>query len=159
MAKRGTEVSTPKGTVERMPRAMGPFGDIERLFDDFFGRRYPRAFGWDRPFGEPQAFGPSVDVIDRDDEVLVRAEVPGYNKEDIEVAVSGNALTLKGETRTEEKQEEGDYYHCEISRGSFSRTIGLPADVDESKASMKDGVLELTLPKIERSKRRTISIS
>jgi HSP20 family molecular chaperone IbpA len=61
----------------------------------------------------------------------------------------------------EEKEEKGDYYRCEISQGSFTRIIALPAEVDESKAtaSMKDGMLELTLPKAEKSKRHTISIS
>jgi HSP20 family protein len=159
MAK-GSEVtvSQGKGTLERMPRAT-PFGEVERLFDDFFGRRWPRPFAWER-FPEMPAM-PSVDVIDRDDEVVVRAEVPGYKKEDIEVSVSDSSLTIKGETKTEEKEEKGDYYRCEISRGAFTRTVELPAAVDDSKAkaSMRDGVLELTLPKLEKAKRHTIAIS
>lgn len=145
-----------KGAVERMPR---PFGDIDRLFDDFLGRRWLRPFG--RSFGELAESLPSVDVIDRPDEVVVRAEVPGYKKEDIEISVSNSTLTLKGETKVEEKEEKGDYYRCEISRGSFYRMVDLPAAVDEekAKATMKDGVLELTLPKSEKAKRRTIAIS
>jgi HSP20 family protein len=157
MAK-GKEVAVSKGgTLERMPR---PFGDVERMFDDFFGRRWLRPFAWERPMVEMPAM-PSVDVIDRDDEVVVRAEVPGYKKEDIEVSVSDSSLTIKGETKTEEKEEKGDYYRCEISRGAFSRTVRLPAEVDDSKAkaSIKDGMLELTLPKREKSKRHTIAIS
>jgi HSP20 family protein len=154
MAKRGTEIAVSKGKLERMPQAMSPFGEIDRLFDDFFGRRW-------LPFAERPEFGPNVDVIDRDDEVVVRAEAPGFRKEEIEVSVSGNMLTLSGETATEESEEKGNYYRCEISRGAFSRTLALPAEVDESKAkaSMKDGMLELTLPKVEKSKRRTITIS
>jgi HSP20 family protein len=107
------------------------------------------------------AAAPSIDVIDRDDEVLVRAEVPGYKKEDIEVLVSDSSLTIKGETKTEEKEQKGDYYRCEISHGTFSRTIDLPVAVDESKAkaSMKDGMLELALPKLQKSKRHSITIS
>jgi HSP20 family protein len=161
MAKRGTEVAISKGKLERMPRAVSPFGEIDRLFDDFFGRRWPRAFGWDRPFAELPEVGPNVDVIDRDDEVVVRAEVPGFKKEEIEVSASGNILTLTGEMGTEEKEEKGNYFRCEISHGAFSRTLALPAEVDESKAkaSMKDGMLELTLPKIEKARRRTITIS
>jgi len=159
MAK-GSEVtvSKGKGTLERMPRAT-PFGEVERLFDDFFGRRWLRPFAWER-FPEMAAM-PSVDVIDRDDEVVVRAEVPGYKKEDIEISVSDSSLTIKGETKTEEKEEKGDYYRCEISRGAFTRTVELPAAVDDSKAkaSMKDGMLELTLPKVEKSKRHTITIA
>jgi HSP20 family protein len=69
-------------------------------------------------------------------------------------------LTLKGDMKAEEKEEKGDYYRCEITRGTFSRTLTLPAEVDEAKAkaAMKDGVLELTLPKVETSKRRRITI-
>ena len=160
MAKSGNEVAVSRGKVERMPRTLTAFGEIDRLFEDFLGRRFPRAFGWERPLADIVELAPDVDVIDREDEVVVRAEMPGYKKEDIEVSVSGNMLTLKGETNTEAKEENGDYYRQEISRGAFSRTVALPADVDDSKAkaSMKDGVLELTLPKVEKSKRRTITI-
>ncbi|HYX63209.1 MAG TPA: Hsp20/alpha crystallin family protein [Burkholderiales bacterium] len=162
MAKEGKEITVSKGKLERIPPAR-PFGDIARTMDELFGRRWLRPFEWERwerPFAEVAAM-PSVDVIDRDDEVVVRAEVPGYKKEDIEVSVSDSLLTIKGETKTEEKEEKGDYYRCEISHGAFSRSIGLPATVDDSKAkaSMKDGVLELTLPKLEKSKRHTIAIS
>ena len=68
--------------------------------------------------------------------------------------------SIKGETKHEEKEEKGDYYRSETSRGAFSRMVSLPADVDESKAkaSLKDGVLELTLPKVEKAKRRTIKV-
>ncbi|TAK87490.1 MAG: Hsp20/alpha crystallin family protein [Betaproteobacteria bacterium] len=160
MAKGNKEVTISKGALERLPRP-APFGDVERLFDEFFGPRWLRPFGWQRPLAEVTAYVPSVDVIDREDEVVVRAEMPGYKKEDIEISVSGSTLTLKGETKAEEKEEKGDYYRCEISHGAFSRTVALPAEVDEAKtkASMKDGVLELTLPKVEKAKRRTITIS
>lgn len=158
MAKRSTDVGFSKGNLERMPRGLGAFGDIERLFDSFFGGRWPRA--WDRSFGDLTEFGPKLDVIDRDEDVLVRAEVPGFKKEEIECAVSGNMLTLSGETSSEEKEEKGNYYRAEITRGSFVRTVPLPAEVDDAKAkaSMKDGMLELTLPKIEKARRRTIPI-
>ena len=159
MAKEKEVAVSKGGALERMPR-LAPFGDIDRMFDDFLGRRWLRPFGWERPFPEmPSA--PSVDVIDRDDEVMVRAELPGYKKEDIEVSVSNTSLTIKGETKTEEKEEKGDYYRCEISRGAFLRTVSLPAEVDDAKAkaSMKDGMLELTLPKREKSKRHSIAIA
>jgi HSP20 family protein len=158
MAK-GSEIPVSKGELERMPRP-APFGEVERLFDDFFGRRWLRPFAWEGMFPEMPAM-PSVDVIDRDDEVVVRAEVPGYKKEDIEVSVSDSSLTIKGERKAEQKEEKGDYYRCEISQGAFSRTVALPAEVDDAKAkaTMKDGMLELTLPKREKSKRHTITIA
>jgi len=158
MAK-GSEITISKGKLERMPRP-APFAEVERLFDDFFGGRWLRPFAWESMFPEIPGM-PSVDVIDRDDEVLVRAEVPGYKKEDIEISVSDSSLTIKGETKAEEKEEKGDYYRCEISHGAFSRTVALPAEVDDAKAkaTIKDGMLELKLPKREKSKRHTITIS
>jgi HSP20 family protein len=143
-----------------MPRPRSPFGEIDRLFDDFFGRRWGRGLGW-YPFGERGEFGPNVDIIDRDDEVVVRAEVPGFKKDEIEVSVSGSTLTLSGTAAAEQREEKGNYYRYEISRSAFSRTLELPAEVDESKAkaSLKDGMLELTLPKLEKSRRRSITIS
>lgn len=159
MAKGSKDITVSKGNLERLPH-FSPFGDVERMFDEFFNRRWLRPAGWERPLAELASM-PSVDVIDRDDEVVVRAEVPGYKKEDIEILVSDSSLTIKGEMKTEEKEEKGDYYRCEISHGAFTRTIALPAEVDDSKAkaSMKDGLLELTLPKREKSKRHAISIS
>jgi HSP20 family protein len=157
MAKIAKEAVVSKGAVERMPRPA--LFDIDRMVEDLFNKRWLRSFGWERPLELP-AF-PSVDIIDRDDEVIVKAEVPGYKKEDLEISVADTTLTIKGETKTEEKEERGDYYRCEISRGAFTRTLALPAAVDDTKAQavMKDGVLELTLPKLEKSKRHTIAIS
>lgn len=162
MAEQGKEVTVKKGEIQKAPtRMLSPFENFDRMFEDFFGR------GWMRPFRrEWMAFPeldltmPKVDVIDRDEEVLVRAEVPDVKKEDIEVSISGNTVTIKGQTNHEEKEEKGDYYRAEITHGAFSRMVALPADVDEAKAkaALKDGVLELTLPKIEKAKRRSIKV-
>lgn len=161
MAKGEGEVTVRKGELERMPaRVLHPFDEMERMFDDFLGRRWMQPFRWARPLAEFGFSEPKVDVLDRDDEVLVRAELPGVKKEDLEISISGQSLTIRGETKHEEKEEKGDYYRCEIARGSFSRMLTLPAEVDESKATaaMKDGILELKLPKIEKSRRRTIKV-
>lgn len=162
MAEKRKDVAVAKGEIERMPaRAVSPFEQMDRVFDDFFGRGWLRPFRFERPMlSEFDWKLPKVDVMDRKDDVVVRAEMPGVKKEDIEVSVSGNTLTIKGESKHEEKEEKGDYWRCEISRGAFSRTLALPAEVDESKvkAEMKNGVLELTLPKVEKAKRRTIKI-
>src|SRR3990172_1354694 len=104
MAKSGKEITVSKGAPERMLRP-ALFSDFDRMFDDFFGRRWMRPAGWERPFGEMVSL-PSVDVIDRDDEVVVRAEVPGYKKEDIEISVADSSLTIKGETKAEQKRSE-----------------------------------------------------
>ncbi|WP_333841191.1 Hsp20/alpha crystallin family protein [Pelomicrobium sp.] len=160
------EVAVTKGKeVERVTaRPLSPFEDFERMFDELLSYRFPRLFRWDWPtipdVARIGARVPKLDIIDRDAEVVVRAEVPGVNKEDIEISLTGNVLTIKGESKREEKEEKGDYYRCEISRGAFSRTVSLPAEVDESKAkaSLSDGVLEITLPKTETAKKRTIKI-
>jgi HSP20 family protein len=69
-------------------------------------------------------------------------------------------MTIKGQTKREEKEEKGDYYRCEISRGEFSRMLTLPADVDDTKAKaeLRDGVLEISLPKAEGTKKRDVKI-
>lgn len=160
MAKESKEVTVSKGTVERLPRPASLFAEMDRMFDEFFNRRWLRPLGWPRAFAEIGEL-PSVDVVDREQDVLVRVAVPGYRKEDIEVSVSNGVLTIKGETKSEKKEEKGDYYAAEIMQGAFSRSIALPAEVQEEKASasLKDGILELVFPKAEKSKRRTISIS
>jgi HSP20 family protein len=164
MAEKKTNVTPSKGALEKAPapaQIVGPFDDMERWFDDVFSRRWLRPWRWEGRL--PEAFSrsmPKVDVVDRPNEVVVRAEVPGVDKKDIEVSVSGNMLTIRGESRKEVKEEKGDYFRAELTRGSFSRTLALPAEVDDSKtkASMKDGMLELTLPKVEKAKRRSIKI-
>lgn len=128
-------------------------------FDEFFNRPWPRLR--DLPALETlDAATPRVDVIDRDDTVVVRAELPGIGKDDIDLSVSGNTLTLKGSTREEEEQEDGDYHRKEIVRRYVSRTVTLPCEVngDAANARLKDGMLEVTLPKVEQAGRRKITV-
>ena len=146
-------------------RVLSPFDEMDRWFEQSFPRGWMRRFrrawpSWDELAAPLEARMPNVDVIDRDEEVVVRAEVPGVGKDDLEVSVSDNTVTIKGETKHEEKEEKGDYYRSDISRGAFTRTVMLPGAVDADKASarFKDGVPELTLPKVEPARRRTIRI-
>jgi len=145
-------------------RALSPFDEMDRMFDGFFRRGMMRPWRFEWPtFPEmalPEMKIPKVDVVDRENEVLVKAEIPGVDKKDIDISVGEDTVTIKGETRREEKEEKGDYYRCEISHGAFSRTVALPAAVDgaEAKANFKDGVLELTLPKIEKAKRHSVKV-
>jgi HSP20 family protein len=161
--------ATEKGKeIQKAPpaRALTPFEEMDRMMDRMFEGFMPR--GWMRPWrfewpAMPELAEirmPSVDVVDRENEVLVRAEIPGVDKKDLDVTVTENTVTIKGSSKREEKEEKGDYYRCEISRGAFARTLTLPAtvDSDRAKASFKDGVLELTLPKIEKSRRRNVTI-
>jgi HSP20 family protein len=160
-----TEVQPAKsGELQKAPsRALRPLEEMERMFDEFFGRGWLRPLRFERMPELSLAWEgrmPKLDVVDCDNEVLVRVEVPGVKKEDLEISVTGNLFTVKGQTRREEKEEKGDYYRCEVSQGSFSRTVTLPADVREegAKAELKDGMLEVTLQKTEKSKKRAIKI-
>jgi len=145
-------------------RALSPFDEMDRMFDGFFRRGMMRPWRFEWPtFPEmalPEMKIPKVDVVDRENEVLVKAEIPGVDKKDIDISVGEDTVTIKGETRREEKEEKGDYYRCEISHGAFSRTVALPAAIDgaKAKANFKDGVLELTLPKIEKAKRHSVKV-
>ena len=154
---------------ETPSRVMTPFDEMEHMMEQMFDNFFHR--GWTRPFrlGLPswsnlsEPFGvtmPKVDILDRDDDILVRAELPGVDKKDLDVTISGNTVTIKGETSHEEKKEQGSYFRREISKGSFCRTLGLPGDVDTSdpKATFKDGVLEIKLDKVEEAKRHSVKI-
>lgn len=167
MAKESKEqVAVTKGKeIQQAPaRVLRPFEEVERMFDEFFSRGWPWPARWERPLFPSlrtlEERMPRLDIIDRDDEIVVKAEVPGVNKDDIEINLTGNMLTIKGETKKEEKEEKGDYYRCEISRGAFSRSVSLPAEVDDAKAKadLKDGVLEIILPKVEKAKKRSIKV-
>lgn len=143
-----------------------PLEEFDRLFERIMGRDWMRPFSWgrfpwDEFMGPLDVRVPGVDVIDRDDHISVRAEVPGVDKKDLEVSIADNMLTIKGSVGREEKEETGDYYRREISRGAFSRRIALPANVDASKinAKLQDGILEITLPKAEGATRRSIKVA
>jgi HSP20 family protein len=137
---------------------------MDRWFGDF-GRRGLHPFGRDwLHFPESMApFAgklPKVDLIDRENELVVRAELPGVSKDDVEVTVEEFNVTIKATTKQEHKEEEGEYYRRELSSGEYQRTLALPASVDEEKAqaSFTDGVLELTLPKQEKTRRKSVKV-
>ena len=146
----------------RTGAAVNPWEEMEQFFENAFPRNMMRFGRW--PWAEwparLEAKLPAVDVIDRLEDILVRADVPGVKKEDLDISVSDNAVTIRGTTRREEEKKEEQYYRRELSRGEFSRTVTLPADVDSdrARASFKDGVLELILPKTAPSQRRSVKV-
>jgi HSP20 family protein len=138
---------------------------MDRLFDHFMSRNWLSPFNFDWPRKgfldtDLETKVPQVDIIDRDSELVIRCEVPGVDKKDLDVSMTGNTVTIAGATHRDEKTEKGDYYRREISSGSFSRTLSLPCEVDsdKAKASFKDGLLELTAPKTTVVKRRKIEL-
>ena len=165
MAKKNRKEDRQALKKTRPAGVLSPFGDIERFFENYLGRGWPSPFlrewpSWGEMATPFESKLPRVDVLDRDNEIVIRAEVPGVERKDLDVSVTRNSVTIKGSSSHEEKEEKGDYYHSEIARGSFARVVPLPVEVDTEKASskFKDGILELTFPKQQKSKRRTIKV-
>jgi HSP20 family protein len=127
---------------------------MNRLFEDFF-ENVPAPL---REFGTS---APAVEVSDTKDAVVVKAQVPGISKENIQVSITDDVLTLKGEMKEEETKEEKNYYRREFHYGAFSRSVALPTAVqaDKATAQMKDGVLHITIPKSDKAKGKEIPIS
>jgi len=141
-------------------RLMRDFEEPERRFEDIFGRSFlPTA--WGRLPMEQRGWAPSIEVFEKEDKFVVKAELPGMKEEDINVSVVGDTLTIKGERKAESEVKEEDYYCCERSYGSFLRSIALPSHVDANRieASCDDGVLEVSLPKVPEVKPKKIAVS
>jgi HSP20 family protein len=127
---------------------------MDRIFDSFFGRV---------PADHDKRDGiwlPLVDIEESQDEVLVRAEVPGMTKDDIKVSVVGNILTLSGERKYQSEEKGRTFHRMERAYGKFYRSITLPTEVDNArvKAQYKDGVLTIALPKSENNRPKEIAI-
>jgi HSP20 family protein len=149
-----------KELVKREPsRGISRFEEMERWFDETFSRPISLFHPLWRPrlrFPAMEEFSPSVDIFEEGDEVVVKAETPGMKKEDLDVKIEGDTITVSGEKKTEEKVEKKDYYRLERSYGSFCRSFRLPTEVqaDKAKASFKDGLLEVRIPKTEEAKKK-----
>jgi len=129
--------------------------EMNRLFDDFF-----RGFDIEPFGGRLGAFSPSVNVVEGDREIKVSAELPGLDDKDIDVSLSKDSLTIKGEKKEEKEDKGKNYYRAERSYGSFTRTIPMPVDVDvdKAKAQFKKGVLTITIPKTPQALKETKKI-
>ena len=128
---------------------------MNHIFDDFF---YPT--NRDEVESSMGRWNPVVDVYDNDDSIVIKAELPGIDKEGIEIDVKDRVLTLKGERSSESEVKDDNYYRRERSFGKFERAFTLPADVDPDKikADYTDGVLKIDIPKPEEKKPRQITI-
>jgi len=138
-----------------------PFRDLislreamDRLFEESFIR--PRA-GWPAPLGTGAL---AVDMYETDQDVVIKSSVPGVKPEDIDITITGDTLTIKGETKTEEKVERANYIRQERRYGAFSRSLTLPTSIvaEKAKAEFENGVLILSLPKAEEVKPKTIKV-
>lgn len=143
-------------------RSWEPFRELEemgRRLEDIVGRpltpaiwrRLPAEMGW----------SPAIEMFEKEDRYIVKAELPGLKEEDIDVSIVGETLTIKGERNSETEVKEDEYYCCERSYGSFFRSIAIPSTIDTKKieASYDDGVLEISLPKAAAVKTEKVKVT
>ncbi|HYM91929.1 MAG TPA: Hsp20/alpha crystallin family protein, partial [bacterium] len=133
-----------------------PFEDVgtlrrsmERLFDDVFARD-PANAAWE----------PAVEMFETDHEVVVRAELPNIDPKQVDITVTNDTMTLKGESKHEQEEQGRNYYRRELRYGTFTRTLPLGTEVKsgDAKAVYKDGVLEIKIPKSERVKPTSVKV-
>lgn len=139
-----------------------PFRDLT-LLQDRMNRLFEEANrGWrsDEP-AATTSWSPSVDIYETENEIVVKAELPGVDKKGIDLRIENNVLTLRGERRFEKETKDENYHRIERSYGAFSRSFSIPTLVDEEKisADYKDGVLNITLPKKEQARPKQITIA
>jgi len=147
---------------QEAPGVLSPFSEMERMMEDFMRRPFSMfPMMWPLAAKIEEALSPAIDVFEEDNAVVVKAELPGMKKEDISVELIDGILKIAGEKKREEKVEKKNYYRTERSLGSFERRISLPAEtqVDKAKASFKDGLLEIKIPKSEEAKKKQRKIN
>ncbi|OGW62014.1 MAG: hypothetical protein A2638_05265 [Nitrospirae bacterium RIFCSPHIGHO2_01_FULL_66_17] len=151
--------------VKARPEAGRIEQNVERMFEDLWARpwRSLMDFGWPRHrhlWTDLEATSPAIEISEDKNEVLVKAELPGMKKEDLEINVEERLLTIRGEKKKEEERKGEGYFYSERSYGAFERCIEIPRDVqsDKAHATFKDGVLEVRLPKTEEAKRKEVKI-
>jgi len=163
-----------KGLKVRTERALRPFGHgMEEFFENFF-ENFPRR--WAGSFTDPfrsnlslwrdmpdisEVEFPRVEMIDREKDLVVRVELPGVRKEDLEISIHGDRLMIEAKREYKEEEKDETWFRSEMGYGAISRTVMLPVDVDEAtvKAILKDGILELKLPKVEVHKKHVIKVA
>ncbi len=125
---------------------------MNRLFEETFSRGSPEA--------EAGSWSPPVDILEKGEEVILKMEIPEVDQEDMDIKIEGNVLTIKGERKLEEGTTKDDYHKLERPHGWFSRSFSIPNTIDPGKvkASYKDGILRVTLPKKEETKPRQIMV-
>jgi len=133
--------------------------EMNTLFDNFF-RGFdvaPRGFAT----GELGVFSPSIDVKENEKEFIIKAELPGVEEKDIDVTVTSDAVTIKGEKKEEKEDKDKNYYYMERSYGSFCRVIPLEAEIESGKAEakFKNGILDIKIPKNQSAKAKGTKVS
>jgi len=146
LARKSPEAANPFGMMRRFTR------DMERLFEDFEGFRFPSVFGSETwPFRtefNAMEWMPQVEVVHNNGQFTVRADLPGMTKDDIKVELANDMLTISGERKAEKEEKREGFYRSERSYGNFYRQLPLPegALTEKAEATFTNGVLEVTMP-------------
>lgn len=143
--------------IQRRNNVFDPFEvlkDFQTDLDRFFAATPITTKNWD------SSLNPQVEVTEKDQEYLVHADLPGMKREDFDITVEGNRFVLRGERKEETKDDKKGYHYSERRYGSFARAFALPTDIDSEKvkASYKNGVLEVVLPKTAKEKTKKIEV-
>jgi len=130
--------------------------EMNRVLNEVFSRGANDESAW-----FSGAWSPPVDIYETDDALVMKAELPGFSKDDISIEMKENTLVIKGERKREDEVKEGSYHRTERVYGAFQRSFLLPTTVDQDKvrAAYKDGVLELRLPKVQAAQPKRIAVS
>lgn len=133
--------------------------DMDRIWVELFPPK--REAAWRKPDGAKGTATPAIDIIDRDKEVLLKAEMPGVKKEDIEISYQDNTLSIKGEIKDDEEAGKENYSYSERDYRFYARAVSIPFKVrhDKITASLKDGVLSVHLPKLEEEQPKKITVN
>lgn len=138
-----------------------PWEDMDRMMARLFGHSWLRPMEWPLRAALEGAEAPRVDVIDREDEIVVRAEMPGVAKGDVDISLGEGTITLRGTIKEYDEKEGDNYFYRERAQEEFVRTLNLPAAVDgtKAKATYEDGLIHIVLPKLQTAKRQKITIT
>ena len=144
---------TPAWTLTSRRDLNGIQDDVNRLFDNFFGR-------WPVRGDVMPAFAPTVDIEEAADEFIIRADLPGVQQKDVKVSLVGDTLTIRGERKQESARKDGSMHRVERVYGQFERSfsLGTPVRSDQVKATYRDGVLEVRVPKAEEARLKEIEV-
>lgn len=154
-SKESKELVKPEGSLHMLP-----FSEWDKWVEDAIRRPLSLLTQPLMRFSAVEEVMPSVDIFEEKGDVVVKAELPGIKKEDIDITLTDETITISGEKNKEEEVKKKDYYRWECSYGSFNRTFSLPAEVQPNKVKtkMKDGVLEIRIPKTEEAKKKEVKV-
>ena len=160
------EIKKDQAKPSQTPTVFSPFEEeMERWFDDFLPHRFMHPFRENWPVWQDfetykKGRFPKTDIIDRDNKIIIRSELPGVKKDDLDISLKDNILTIKASSKHEEDKKDDEYHRREISRGEYQRSFRLQENInsDKIKSSFKDGILQLEIPKEKPAKRQNIKI-